>query len=296
MYRAAYGIILDGNGADEINDIIKFCAEMKKHGNCLQSSTQIVSVYADARKVQTPFHESLNKLSKQKEMGGKQKAHDGHAHHEYLVEVVPGPLKRLPRLIEKMLSREIECAGILDLVRAMVVCENNNEVLHVLKELQNSADFTVHKVKEGYSNYEDGNWVDVKVIVSMKRDFKQMHKCEIQIVHKLMRIARENMGGHHAYSKFRSLAETIKNLEDESEEDLLKLEEGILRVMNRRNSKYVSRLAKCFQLALTKEFERSAKIESKIGHFGVTDSRAGAFATVCCVPTTSKRDLYIAVV
>ncbi len=35
--------------------------------------------------------------------------------------------------------------------------------------------------------------------------------------------------------------------------------------MNRRKSKYVSRLAKCFQLALTKEFERSAEVESKIG-------------------------------
>jgi hypothetical protein len=264
MYAAAYGIMNDDKGANEIKDIVNFCAEIKKHGNCLQSSTQIVSVYADARQVKKSFHEALKKLSKQK-MEVRQKVHDDKAHDDYLVEVVPGPLKRLPRLIEKMLSREIECAGILDLVRAMVVCENNEEILYVLKELQNSVDFTVHKVKEGYSDYEHGNWVDVKVIVSMKSDTK-MHKCEIQIVHKLMRIAREDMGGHHAYSKFRSLAETIKKLEEESEEDILKVEEYILRIMNRRNSKHVSRLAKCFQHALAIEFERSAKIESEIGH------------------------------
>jgi hypothetical protein len=60
-------------------------------------------------------------------------------------------------------------------------------------------------------------------------------------------------GGYGRPLCVQQVADTIKILEEESEEDLLKAEKYILRVMNQRNSKHVSRLAKCIQFALTKE-------------------------------------------
>merc|ERR1712232_74018 len=56
---------------------------------------------------------------------------------------------------------------------------------------------------------ETGDWVDVKVIGYFKNDGNQ-HLFEIQVVHKKMWVAREKMGGHEAFAKYRSFSEAIE--------------------------------------------------------------------------------------
>jgi hypothetical protein len=147
------------------------------------------------------------------------------------VQVSFGPLKRLYRVIEKMLraGNDLEVAAIMDVVRGTITCDSNATIRKVLKKLGEDRSITICKVKEGYSKYEFGNWVDVKVIFYLNPLYgadgeriqenwtERQHKCELQIVHRLMSYARTNMGGHKTYSRYRGLGETITALQGDTQ-------------------------------------------------------------------------------
>jgi hypothetical protein len=213
MYRSIAKIT---NGEEETckwSEIVEVCQSIHvPQERCFQSATSIPALYKDARAIEATFQNAMAALLNEKDPSPK---HPDPDHPQYLVRVEPGPMKKLTRLIEKTLSRNEGCACVMDVVRAMIVCKTNADICRVLRKLAaKDSPVTVWKLKEGFSNYADGQWVDIKAIVSMtKEDFVQKHKCELQIVHERMVKARQDLGGHWSYARYRNLAETICSLE-----------------------------------------------------------------------------------
>jgi hypothetical protein len=148
------------------------------------------------------------------------------------VHVSYGPIKKLYRVVQKMLraGNYVECAAIMDVVRATFMCDSNEVIRKVLESLGKDESITICKVKEGYSNHKTGAWVDVKIIFYLNPVFgadgkeriqepwnERKHKCELQIVHRLMSHARTDMGGHKIYSQYRGLGEAIVALEGDTQ-------------------------------------------------------------------------------
>jgi hypothetical protein len=256
-YEDLYTAIANIMNSDEtckFEEISKVCKliSIEVPNTCFQSATQIKPLF-DHAVIAIGFLQKYLSTYEGKSPDG-------------MVEVQFGKLKKLPRLMEKMLSRSIGCAGIMDVVRAMIVCSSNATICKVLKQLAADENFIIERVKDGYSTYRPGQWIDVKLIVSLKLDHNQ-HKCEIQIVHKKMVTARKDMGGHTAYSKYRSLAETIESLSNEEQgvaefaDFLVKFKE----IVAQNNSKRIKALAEAFDNELMKNFELNAKLGSSIG-------------------------------
>jgi hypothetical protein len=180
-------------------------------------------------------------------------------YEEIGVGVSFGPIKKLYRLIEKMMrpGNSVMCASILDVVRAMIVCDTNELVCKVLKKLAEDESITICKVKEGYSRHKFGEWVDVKLIVYLngkpggvkQKWHDRQHKCELQIVHNYMKIARTDMGGHKAYNKHRSLGGALKALStDDGTSEFSKLESQLLAIMARGNPTEIARIGRIMDI------------------------------------------------
>ncbi len=271
MYRSIANIT---NGEEETckwSGIVETCKSIQvPQEQCFQSATSIPALYKDARAIESNFHNALETLLNEEDLSPK---HPDPNHRQYLVKVEPGPMKKLTRLIEKTLNRNEGCACVMDVVRAMIVCKSNADMCRTLKKLAaKDSPVTIWKVKEGYSNYEDGQWVDIKVIVSMTReDFVQKHKCELQIVHERMDKARQDIGGHWAYARYRRLAETIARLKEEQEgaASVEELAAGIRKVVASGNPGHVEILLKAFRTELEGYWTKTAELGSKIGNLEV---------------------------
>jgi hypothetical protein len=155
MYRSIANIT---NGEEETckwSEIVETCKFIQvPQERCFQSATSIPALYKDARAIESTFHKALETLLNEEDPSPK---HPDPNHPQYLVKVEPGPMKKLTRLIEKTLSRNEGCACVMDVVRAMIVCKSNADMCRTLQKLAaKGSPVTIWKVKEGYSNYEDG--------------------------------------------------------------------------------------------------------------------------------------------
>jgi hypothetical protein len=173
------------------------------------------------------------------------------------LKVIAGPIKKLYRLIEKILrhGNDVGCAAVMDILRASFVCDSNEVIAKVLVMLARDDSFKICKVKEGYSRHKNGEWLDVKLIVSLQPNVngqkqawhERAHKCELQIYHKDMDEARNDFGGHDTYNKCRSLGEAIKMLEVDDAE-MKELKDRILAVMMKGNASQIAELGRMFAL------------------------------------------------
>jgi hypothetical protein len=253
---------------DEISEVCK-SIELKS-STCLQSATSVKPLYDHAVIATSLFQEAVRPYKDIVLLDSE--VHPGDKHpHEAPVDIDFGAMKKLPRLLQKLLSRSIQCAAIMDVVRGMIVCKSNITICKVLKLLARDKKFIIHRVKDGYSSFQPGEWVDVKVIVSMTDDINE-HKCELQIVHKKMVVARQSMGGHEAYSKYRSLRESIEAIsrEEQGAEEFEAFLAKFRQIVAQKNSKRIKQLAAAFNEKLMENFKKTAKLESEIGKLEAT--------------------------
>jgi prolyl 4-hydroxylase len=241
------GFVRVSEKCTEINDGIK-----NKESHRLQSCTEIVPLFEQALKVQEDFDKTLQKHATQTG-----------------TEALLVKMKKLYRLIEKMvLKSNLGCAEIRDVVRGTIVCESTDKIVDVLTSLQNDNTVSITNVKDGHSAYKGGDWLDVKVIVCMAGD-NNRHKCEIQIVHAKMMTVRKTMGGHQAYSDYRSLGELVESLKRDQggEAELLALEEKIKGLLQNNRTEAVLRIARTCTRGVMTKMNEDSKISAQIADF-----------------------------
>ena len=121
-----------------------------------------------------------------------------------------GPLKSIWRILEKT-GASLDCQQIMDVVRAMVTCDSCELMAYTIDAIFENDDVCVVCVWTNIDNPKRalGSWFDVKLIGYLKDDDNE-HRFELQIVHKKMLLAREDLGGHDAYAETRALAMFLK--------------------------------------------------------------------------------------
>jgi prolyl 4-hydroxylase len=182
-----------------------------------------------------------------------------------------------------VLKGTLGCGSIKDVVRGTILCADNATVVKVLKSLSADNDVMITNVKDGYATYKEGDWIDVKLIVYMEptwsvwvdvdgvetqveqKDYTH-HKCEIQIVHQQMMRCRKEMGGHHAYSNYRSLGELIDELKDDQggEEELRGLQMKIKGLLEKNRTAAIMTIARACTDGLMSKIEDDGKIAVEI--------------------------------
>ena len=126
------------------------------------------------------------------------------------VSAVEGPLKSIWRILEKT-GASLDCQQVMDVVRGMVTCDSCELMVDIINAIFEHDDVCVVCLWTNIDNPKRalGSWFDVKLICYLKDDGSE-HKFELQIVHKKMLMAREDLGGHDAYAKTRALAMFLK--------------------------------------------------------------------------------------
>ena len=126
------------------------------------------------------------------------------------VSAKEGPLKSIWRVLEKTGATD-KCLEVMDVVRAMVTCDSCELMVDIINAIFEHDDVCVVCLWTNIDNPKRalGSWFDVKLICYLKDDGSE-HKFELQIVHKKMLMAREDLGGHDAYAKTRALAMFLK--------------------------------------------------------------------------------------
>ena len=127
------------------------------------------------------------------------------------VQVSPGPLKKIWRILEKTGASD-NCAEVMDVVRALIVCEKCELMVAAINAIFDMGDVRVVCLWTNIDNpnRKSGSWFDVKLICSFEDDDNE-HKFELQIAHKKMIIAREGLGGHDFYAETRALSAFLRN-------------------------------------------------------------------------------------
>ena len=121
------------------------------------------------------------------------------------VSAKEGPLKSIWRILEKT-GASLNCLQIMDVVRAMVTCDSCELMAGIIDDIFEHGDVRVVCLWTNIDNPKraPGSWFDVKLICYLEVDDNE-HKCEVQIVHKKMLMAREDLGGHDKYAETRAL-------------------------------------------------------------------------------------------
>jgi prolyl 4-hydroxylase len=262
-YLGAFGDMQhDGHG---IKDTMRICKEINgqiknKEDHKLNSATEIATMYEHALKVQPLFDELLCTC----------------ADAIHGTEPITCAVKKIFRVLEKMVLRkgQLQAAGIRDVVRGTIVCNDNKTVEGVLnwfRKENHEGGIVITNVKENYTECsKEGNtgaWVDVKIILMLRED-PNGHKCEVQIAHKKMMEQRKNGGGHTAYSKNRSLGEVIGHMQ-EVEEGAGQIEElkGLVDVFLKANRfDVVAKLVRHSTAGMLEKVEGNEQTKAEIGN------------------------------
>ena len=116
-----------------------------------------------------------------------------------------GPLKSIWRILEKTGATD-KCLEVMDVVRAMVTCDSCELMAEIINAIFEHDDVCIVCLWTNIDNPDrtPGSWFDVKLICYLKDDDNE-HRFELQMVHKKMLLAREDLGGHDTYAETRAL-------------------------------------------------------------------------------------------
>jgi hypothetical protein len=133
-----------------------------------------------------------------------------------------GPIKKpsriLCKLLLKMLLEDPECifefipyaTGAKDVIRAMVLAKTPGTAKKVgttINDSQTKKLATVRKHKDRYTKPTPGGWRDENLNIAVAGGTD--HIAEIQITLRKMSVAREELGGHHAFEEIREIAAVL---------------------------------------------------------------------------------------
>jgi hypothetical protein len=128
------------------------------------------------------------------------------------IRFTAAPVKKLQRVVEKsMLKPTIpgDASRTFDIVRGMVICKNVNiieKLVNALTGLHKQGKIKRVRLKDRFNNPSAGGWRDYMDNIIICGD-KNMHICELQIVHDTMIVARKGLPGHVVYGKQRNANE-----------------------------------------------------------------------------------------
>jgi len=245
LYAAVASTIMKEEGWNDVPEICKgIQLALKKN----QSTSNLVPLYEHAFLVKPKFDQVILDCASQI-LGA---------------EASTTNVKKLYRLLEKLVLKNA-VDSIKDVVRGTIQCDTNGVVCEVLKSLKNNPGILISIVKENYSSYRNGDWIDVKVIFQVKSDTNR-HLCEVQIVHKDMMDMRKQGGGHEAYAKFRSLGEVIADLKNEADGDaeVKEMETRLKALHAQKKTKAIVDVARACTKLLLNQIEGDGKLEAEI--------------------------------
>eukprot|EP01062_Namystynia_karyoxenos_P072291 TRINITY_DN6831_c0_g1_i1.p1 TRINITY_DN6831_c0_g1~~TRINITY_DN6831_c0_g1_i1.p1 ORF type:complete len:643 (+),score=140.33 TRINITY_DN6831_c0_g1_i1:42-1931(+) len=101
-----------------------------------------------------------------------------------------------------------DLARVADVVRGMLVFEDQVDFAQGLRCLLEDSDFVVTRVKDRITETTSGGWADVLMNGHMQAD-PHKHQCEVQLSFDRMRVVRSHLGGHEDYVRFRSSGELL---------------------------------------------------------------------------------------
>ena len=97
-----------------------------------------------------------------------------------------------------------EASKICDMVRCLFVCDSCGVMASVLDAVRGLSEIKIVRAKDRVNNPDTTlGWRDVMINFHLRSD-PNKHVCELQIAHKKMLAARENLGGHDEYEDTRT--------------------------------------------------------------------------------------------
>ena len=164
-----------------------------------QRARDPVQLFQDAARISTLFRQTVATI-----------VHNLHRTNQSAIKLVLPKLKQVSRIVEKGTMNTSDPGSVdtvFDVVRGMATCSSMGSVAAVLKEVLQNSSITVVRAKDRFvASPSRGGWRDCLLLFYHNED-PAKHICELQVVHKSMKTAREDLPGHAVYARIRNAIE-----------------------------------------------------------------------------------------